>query len=94
MESIEEKLQWIKGDKIGSVEVIKTTEDGWTIFESGGRISTSLISEFLEPLDGDPLDFNPPSPASIKAAILRLFCIPRTWLSWHNPRRRRRRRQH
>jgi len=69
MESIEEKLQWIKGDKIGSVEVIKTTEDGWTIFESGGRISTNLMSEFLEPLDGDPLDFNSPTPASIKAEV-------------------------
>ena len=68
MESIEEKLQWIKGDKIGSVEVIKSTEDGWTIFESGGRISTNLISEFLEPLDGDPLDFASPTPALEKAA--------------------------
>lgn len=69
MENTEqEKLQWIKGDKIGTVEVITGTDGQWTKFESGGRIDTSLISEFLSPIDGEPLDFNPPTPTLQKAA--------------------------
>ena len=69
MESIEqERLQWIKGDKFGSVETIKGTEGEWTTFEGGGRIATNLLSEFLEPLNGEPLDFNPPTPALTKEA--------------------------
>lgn len=69
MENTEqEKLQWIKGEKIGTVEIVKGTEGEWTTFESGGRISTSLISEFFEPINGDPLDFNPQTPALQKAA--------------------------
>lgn len=64
MENTEqEKLQWIKGEKIGTVEIIKGTEGEWTTFESGGRISTNLISEFFEPVSGQPLDFSEtPSP--------------------------------
>ena len=69
MENTEEViLQWIKGDKFGSVETIKSTEGEWTTFEGGGRIATNLLSEFLEPLNGEPLDFNPPTPALTKAA--------------------------
>ncbi len=69
MENTEEViLQWIKGDKFGSVETIKSTEGEWTIFKSGGRIATNLLNEFLEPVNGDPLNFDPPSPALIKAA--------------------------
>jgi len=64
----EEKLQWIKGDKFGAVETIKGIEGEWTVFAGGGRIATNLLSEFLEPLDGDPLDFNPPTPALTEAA--------------------------
>jgi hypothetical protein len=64
----EKKLQWIKGDKLGTVESIKDTEGTWTTFHSGNRIATNLISEFLEPLDGEPLEFDPPAPALIKAA--------------------------
>ena len=63
-----EKLQWIKGDKIGSVETINTTEGDWTVFDSGGRISTNLIKEFLQPVIGTPLDFSntPTQPPTIK----------------------------
>lgn len=69
MENTEqEKLQWIKGDKIGTVEVVIGTDGKWTTFESGGRIDTSLISEFLSPIDGEPLDFDPPTPTLQKAA--------------------------
>lgn len=61
MENTDEvKLQWIKGDKIGTVETVAGTEGEWTIFESGGRVSTGLISEFLSPIDGEPLDFTSP----------------------------------
>jgi len=59
MESIEEvKLQWIKGDKFGNVEIVKGVENEWTLFNSGGRIATNLIPEFLEPVYGEALDFN------------------------------------
>jgi hypothetical protein len=69
MENTEEvKLQWIKGDKFGNVEIVNGTEDQWTTFESGGRIATTLISEFLEPVIGDALDFNPPTLALTEAA--------------------------
>ena len=69
MEKTEDKkLQWIKGDKFGTVEIIKGVEGDWTTFHSGNRIATNLISEFLEPLDGDPLDLNPSPPAVTKAA--------------------------
>lgn len=63
MENTEEvKLQWIKGDKFGNVEIVNGTQDQWTTFKSGGRIATNLISEFLEPIVGDALDFNSASP--------------------------------
>lgn len=69
MENTEEvKLQWIKGDKFGTVETIKGTDNEWTLFNSGGRIATNLIPEFLEPVNGEPLDFDPPTPALKKAA--------------------------
>ena len=58
MESLEkEVLQWIKGDKIGDVETVKGIDNEWTVFESGGRIYTELINEFLLPIKGEPLDF-------------------------------------
>ena len=54
------KLQWIKGDKIGNVETVKGTSNEWTLFESGTRISSSLINEFMIPIGSyDPvLDFD------------------------------------
>ncbi len=63
MENTEEvKLQWIKGDKFGTVETVKGIDNEWTLFNSGGRIATNLIPEFLEPVNGEPLDFNNASP--------------------------------
>ncbi len=63
MENLEqEKLQWIKGEKFGTVEIVKGIDNEWTLFVSGGRIATNLISEFLVPVNGKPLDFNPTVP--------------------------------
>lgn len=55
------QLQWIKGDKIGAVDTVKGEEGEWTLFESGGRIATSLIPEFLQTVVGEPLDFGTPA---------------------------------
>jgi hypothetical protein len=42
------KLQWIKGDKTGKVETVKSIDgDGWLIFEGGSRISSELVGEFM-----------------------------------------------
>ena len=63
MENTEEKkLQWIKGDKFGTVEIVKSVDGEWTLFNSGRRIATNLISEFLEPVSNEPLDFSQPTP--------------------------------
>jgi hypothetical protein len=51
-------LQWIKGDKIGNVEIVKNKDNEWTTFKSGTRIASNLINEFMIPLEGEPLDFN------------------------------------
>jgi len=62
------KYQWIKGDKIGTVEILDKQEGEWSIFKSGGRINTSLIPEFMLEVDGEELDFDPPTPALVNAA--------------------------
>ncbi len=66
-------LQWIKGDKIGNVEIVKNKDNEWTTFKSGTRIASNLINEFMIPLEGEPLDFNyqQPVPNSVldKTAI-------------------------
>lgn len=55
--SIQEiKLQWIKGDKIGNVESVVTQNAEWTNFQSGSRIATPLINEFMIPIEGEPLE--------------------------------------
>lgn len=55
-------LQWIKGDKIGNVEKIETQDGEWITFQSGSRIATELLNEFLIPIEGEPLDFKPINP--------------------------------
>lgn len=52
-----QRLQWSKGEKIGTVEIIDIQDSEWTTFKSGGRISTDLINEFMIPIDIEPLDF-------------------------------------
>lgn len=51
-------LQWIKGDKVGNVERIANKDGEWTVFQSGARIATELLNEFLIPIEGEPLDLN------------------------------------
>lgn len=51
-------LQWVKGDKIGSVETVISQDPDWTTFEGGGRIATSIINEFMAPVEGEPLNLN------------------------------------
>lgn len=60
MLSLEEgkSLQWIKGDKAGSVEIILSADNEWVIFQSGGRISTELIHEFMVSTEEGVLDFS------------------------------------
>lgn len=60
MLSLEEgkNLQWIKGDKAGSVETILTIDNEWVIFQSGGRISSELIHEFMVDTQEGVLDFS------------------------------------
>jgi hypothetical protein len=53
------RVQWIKGDKIGNIETIIGTDKEWTLFQSGSRISSTLLNEFMIPVNGDDaLDFN------------------------------------
>jgi hypothetical protein len=60
MLSLEEgkSLQWVKGDKAGSVEIISSHDNEWVIFQSGGRISTELIYEFMVSAEEGVLDFS------------------------------------
>jgi len=62
-----QKLQWVKGDKQGNVEIVKEQDGEWTTFQSGGRISNSLLKEFMILIqnDNEILDFeevNAPPP--------------------------------
>jgi hypothetical protein len=51
-------LQWVKGDKAGSVETISVIDNEWVIFQSGGRISAELIHEFMVDTQEGVLDFS------------------------------------
>jgi hypothetical protein len=43
----EKLLQWIKGDNAGTVETVIEETSEWIKFQSGRRINTSLITEFM-----------------------------------------------
>ena len=43
----ERYLKWVKGDRLGVVEKVKGTEEQFTIFESGYRLATDMINEFM-----------------------------------------------
>lgn len=76
------KLQWAKGDKFGTVETVASKDDEWTYFESGGRINSGLITEFMVDVsNGQPLDLqietkNPPknlNKESVKSPVISLL---------------------
>ena len=50
-----QRYQWIKSEKTGNVVEVDKVDGEWTYFVGGSRISTSLIKEFLLPLEGDAL---------------------------------------
>lgn len=54
-----EKYQWIKGDKVGSVEQYASHDNDWVYFLGGGRISSGLIQEYMMQVSSDtPLDLS------------------------------------
>jgi len=53
----DQRLQWLKGEKIGTVETVVAQDGEWTTFKSGARISTDLINEFMILINDEPLDF-------------------------------------
>jgi hypothetical protein len=44
------QYQWIKGENQGTVENITETIDGWVNFQSGRRIKSDLLQEFMLPI--------------------------------------------
>ena len=52
---VAQRYQWIKSEKTGSVVEVEKEDGEWTCFTGGSRIHTSLITEFLLPLEGDAL---------------------------------------
>jgi hypothetical protein len=62
------RYQWAKGDNQGTVETVSGTEGEWTLFQSGRRINTSLVEEFMLPIDGNELDFDSPTPTPVQTA--------------------------
>jgi len=77
-------LQWIKGDNQGNVETVIGEEEDFTLFQSGKRIYTNLIDEFMIPVTGTPLPFDeiavdplaqssPSKPARVEKSALRIL---------------------
>jgi hypothetical protein len=66
-ENIEEvevkRYQWVRGEKLGNVEIFKEEKEeagvAWIYFESGARIKSELLSEFLLEVSEADLANNP-----------------------------------
>lgn len=52
---VAQRYQWIKSEKTGNVVEVDKVDKEWTYFKGGSRISTTLLSEFMLPLEGDAL---------------------------------------
>jgi len=52
---VAKRYQWIKSEKTGNVVEVERSEGEWTYFKGGSRISTTLMPEFLLPLEGNSL---------------------------------------
>lgn len=52
--------QWTKGEKLGKVEHVVDFGNEWVTFQSGNRVSSTLLNEFLIPIfsEAEALDFN------------------------------------
>jgi hypothetical protein len=48
-----EKYQWIKGEKSGKIESYASHDSEWIYFQGGGRISVSVINEFMMQVDSN-----------------------------------------
>lgn len=51
--------QWIKGEKLGKIEHAVDFGNEWVTFQSGNRVSSTLLNEFLIPIfsEAEALDF-------------------------------------
>ena len=69
-----QKLQWIKGDNIGTVETIDKVEGEFTYFVGGRKVYNSIIEEFLMPVTNETvMDLSvkpPPQPTIPKKVIM------------------------
>lgn len=45
------QYQWIKGERLGELEVLDKTDDEWVYFTSGRRISSTLMNEYMLPIN-------------------------------------------
>jgi hypothetical protein len=54
------KYQWVKGDHIGNVENVTDYGNEWVTFDSGRRIASTLLNEFMIPIQWDDqiMDFS------------------------------------
>ena len=69
-----EQYQWIKGDRIGNIEIFAQTKDEWIYFQSGKRINSELLNEFMiahdpnNPVVHNPIQSNHVAPKQIEVA--------------------------
>ena len=59
----EKKYQWKKGDRFGDVVIFDKKDGDFTYFTDGSRVFNNVLSEFLEPFEGDALPFPPTTSA-------------------------------
>lgn len=55
-----ERLQWVKGDNQGIIEVVAEHKESFIYFQSGRRIKNDLVNEFLIPVTDDSQIMNIP----------------------------------
>jgi hypothetical protein len=45
------QYQWIKGERLGEIEVLDKTDEEWVYFASGRRINPTLMNEYMLPIN-------------------------------------------
>jgi hypothetical protein len=58
------QYQWIKGERLGEIEVLDKTDEEWVYFSSGRRISSTLMSEYMLPINEYDKPMNIPGQVS------------------------------